>query len=29
VASSIYDHGARKRSLEITAQAMAELKIAA
>jgi luciferase family oxidoreductase group 1 len=29
VASSIYDHGARKRSLEITAQAMAELKVAA
>ncbi|WP_260599793.1 LLM class flavin-dependent oxidoreductase [Sphingomonas endolithica] len=29
VASAIYDHGARKRSLEITAQAMAELKVAA
>ena len=29
VASSIYDHQARKRSLEITAQAMAELRIAA
>ena len=29
VASSIYDHQARKRSLSITAQAMAELKVAA
>ncbi|MGY4397446.1 luciferase family oxidoreductase group 1 [Sphingomonas sp. UYAg733] len=29
VASSIYDHGARKRSLEITAKVMRELKVAA
>ncbi len=29
VASSIYDHDARKRSLEITAEVMAELKVAA
>lgn len=29
VASSIYDHAARKRSLEITAGAMSELKVAA
>ena len=29
VASSIYDHAARKRSLEITAEVMSELKVAA
>ncbi|QNA85024.1 LLM class flavin-dependent oxidoreductase [Sphingomonas sp. So64.6b] len=29
VASSIYDHDARKRSLEITAEVMSELKVAA
>jgi len=29
IASSIYDHAARKRSMEITAQAMRELALAA